>query len=138
MQPHLKGMSWHIPKPLNLLAMKKAAKYLVGTHDFMSFRAADATTKTSVRTIYQIRFRKADWVGKVFENSKGGQGLFCIEFVGNGFLKNMIRNIMGTLVDIGRGRIPPEEMKVILKSRDRQQAGMKVPAQGLFLVKVYY
>lgn len=137
-QPHLKGMSWHIPKPLNLLAMKKAAKYLVGTHDFMSFRAADATTKTSVRTIYQIRFRKADWVGKVFENSKGGQGLFCIEFVGNGFLKNMIRNIMGTLVDIGRGRIPPEEMKVILKSRDRQQAGMKVPAQGLFLVKVYY
>ena len=124
--PHLRRTSWHIPLPLNISAMKKAAKPLVGTHDFMAFRASDASTKTSVRTIYKITFGKQN------------KGLFYIDFTGNGFLKNMIRNIMGTLVDVGRGRETPENVKNILQSCDRKRAGMKVPAQGLFLMKIFY
>ncbi|QQR80397.1 MAG: tRNA pseudouridine(38-40) synthase TruA [Deltaproteobacteria bacterium] len=137
--PQLAWMSWQIPTPLNILKMKKAARYLVGTHDFMAFRAADASTKTSVRTIYKIRFRsqlKNTWAFSFFGKISGQ--FFCIEFTGSGFLKNMIRNIMGTLVDVGREKIPPEEMKKILLSKDRRNAGMKVPAQGLFLVKIDY
>ncbi len=135
--PQLNRMSWQIPTTLDIRLMKKAAKHLVGTHDFLAFRAADASTKTSIRTIYRIRFREEDSWPRSYLGKIPGV-LFCIEFTGSGFLKNMVRNIVGTLVDVGREKIKPDEMKKILLSKDRRRAGMKVPAQGLFLTNIDY
>lgn len=116
---------WHIWDPLNLNAMKKAARSLVGRHDFSAFRGAQSGTKTSVRRIERLVIRK-----------KGHE--MTIEVLGDGFLKYMIRNIVGTLVDVGKGKLSPREVKGILSSRDRKKAGATAPAFGLTLVDVQY
>lgn len=116
----LKDRVWHVWTPLNLKKMRQAARFLVGRHDFSAFRGTRSDTKTSVRTIFRIKIRKD----------------YAIEITGNGFLKYMVRNIVGTLVEVGRGKILPEEMKRILRSKDRRNAAMTAPACGLTLVKV--
>ena len=114
-----------VPFPLDVSAMRRAKNYLVGRHDFTSFRASNCGAKNPIREIYKI-----DLV-------KEGDFIF-LNFEGSGFLKHMVRNIVGTLVQIGRGKIKASSVKLILESKDRQRAGPTAEAQGLCLVKVEY
>ena len=129
-----------IPYFLNVPSMKIASECFSGTHDFSAFRSSSCEAKTSVRTIYKI-----DVSQKFFDNSKNNTDklsfdpcLINIEVEGNGFLKYMVRNIVGTLIEVGREKIVSEDIKKILVSRDRRKAGPTAPPQGLFLVKVSY
>ncbi len=117
---------WHIRFPLDLQKMRKAAKYLIGTHDFSCFCATGTQVKDRVRTIMDIKINICD------------DGLIEITVESRGFLKYMVRNIIGTLVDVGRGKRMPEEMKLIIESRNRKIAGVTAPACGLFLKEVKY
>ena len=117
---------YQVLQPLDIEAMRKAAAYIIGTHDFKCFQAAGGEEKeTTVRTIYRLDIdRRGDDV--------------VIEISGDGFLYNMVRIITGTLTEVGLGRRRPQELAGILASRGRQQAGHTAPATGLYLVEVYY
>ena len=121
-----RDLETHIPNKLDIEAMKKAIKYFEGEHDFKAFKASGTSSKSSVRTIY-----KAEIIEKPDER-------IWIELTGNGFLYNMVRIIAGTLVDVGMGKIKPEEIKEIIELKDRQTAGKTLKPQGLYLVKVEY
>jgi tRNA pseudouridine38-40 synthase len=121
-----RGYVWHIPQKLNLTQMKKATQSLIGEHDFSAFRTVGSSTRTTVRNVIH-----AEW-------KRGHDGLIRFEIEANGFLKQMVRSIVGTLVDVGKGKINVEEFQKILKSRDRKKAGPTAPAQGLFLKEVKY
>lgn len=110
---------------LNVDAMNEAASYLVGPHDFKSFCAVNHDAKTTVRTIYSAMV------------DKDGD-LITFEITGNGFLYNMVRIIAGTLIEIGKGKLKPEDIKMIMEARDRQKAGPTAPAHGLTLVEIEY
>ncbi len=116
---------WRVGYPLDVGLMKKEAMVLIGTHDFKCFQARDKKERTSIRTITDISVRKT-----------GRRVIVRVQ--GDGFLYNMVRNIVGTLVDIGRGYLPQGIMLDILNSRDRTKAGPTAPARGLFLIKVSY
>ena len=121
-----RGICWFIRQPLDLESMKRAAQQLLGTHDFNSFCAAQCEVEDRVRTVTDIALDKED----------GGMIEFRIE--ADGFLRHMVRNIVGTLVDIGKGRVSEEDMVRIIEARDRRCAGPAAPAQGLCLVEVKY
>lgn len=114
-----------IPEKLDLSAMKQAAAFLEGTHDFAAFCTNRSKKKTTVRTIYQI------------EISRKEQEVDII-ITGNGFLHNMVRIIVGTLVEVGLHKKKPEEVEAVLKSEKRENAGITMPAKGLTLWKVEY
>lgn len=114
---------WRGPR-LDIGAMEKGSLFLIGEHDFKSFQGSLSDAKTTVRRITSIDFAMREFLE--------------ITFNGNGFLKYMIRNIVGTLVEIGSGKRPPEEMKRILSGKDRREAGPTAPPQGLYLVAVVY
>jgi len=116
---------WHIREKLDVEAMQKAAALFIGHHDFAAFRASNCAAKTTVRRI--------DSVGVTHEGS-----IITIDVVGGGFLKNMVRVMTGTLVEIGRGRFEPEYILRLLQNGDRKQAGVTAPACGLCLIEVYY
>ena len=120
-----RDMEYHFPQKLDIEAMKKAAKFFEGEHDFKGFKASGTSSKSSIRTIY-----KAD----VIENDDR----IYIELTGNGFLYNMVRIISGTLIDVGIGKIKPEEITSIIESKDRNKAGKTLPARGLCLMEVNY
>ncbi len=123
--PMLRDWAWHLPRRLDLDALRLAAAGLVGEHDFASFKAADGETRTSRRRIFQVRWRR--------------RGYCLLFFVrGSGFLKNMVRVMVGTLVEIGLGRRQPGEMTEIMEACDRSRAGITAPAQGLVLRSVEY
>ncbi len=111
--------------PLDVGLMKKAAAYLVGEHDFKSFCSVDTQAKTTVRRIEEI----AVWEEPAFRERE-----IVIRVRGRGFLYNMVRIIAGTLMEVGRGQIPPEQMEEILLACDRQKAGPTAPACGLTLI----
>lgn len=111
--------------PLDVGLMKKAAAYLVGEHDFKSFCSVDTQAKTTVRRIEEI----AVWEIPAFHERE-----IVIRVRGRGFLYNMVRIIAGTLMEVGRGQIPPEQMEEILLACDRQKAGPTAPACGLTLI----
>ena len=116
---------WHRPGALDTKAMDTAAKMLVGTHDFKSFAAAADKRKTSVRTVIQCKVAQEEsWV--------------YIDIEADRFLYNMVRNIVGTLVEVGRGRWEPEKIKEILEAKNRTAAGPIAPAQGLCLMWIKY
>lgn len=121
-----RNLETHIPEKLDVKKMQKAIKYFEGEHDFKSFKASGTSSKSSVRTIY-----KAEVIEKPDEK-------IWIELTGNGFLYNMVRIISGTLVDVGLGKIKPEEIKDIIESKDRTKAGKTLKPQGLYLVNVEY
>ena len=121
-----RGYVWHIPQKLNLTEMKKATQSLIGEHDFSAFRTVGSPTRTTVRRVI-----RAEW-------KRGRDGLIRFEIEANGFLKQMVRSIIGTLVEIGKGRMEAAEIREILNSRDRKEAGPTAPAQGLFLKEVKY
>ena len=130
--PFLNDYVWTIPKSLNLDAMKSAALHLIGKHDFTSFCASDSNAKTKVRRILSIEFNE-DCPMPLFEQPH--ESYITIDFVGTGFLKQMVRNIVGTLVAVGEERVPSDQIKSILIAKDRRQAHRTAPPQGLFLVK---
>ena len=118
-------MEYHVPMKLNIEKMKQAAKHFEGEHDFKGFKASGTSSKSSVRTIYKADVRE------------DGERIY-IELTGSGFLYNMVRIISGTLVDVGLGKINPEEILKIIDAKDRSKAGKTLPAHGLCLIKVEY
>ena len=111
--------------PMDIERMNQAAAYLVGEHDFKSFCSAGAQVQTTVRTIYAVNVTKED-------------DMVHIRITGNGFLYNMVRIIVGTLIKVGLGVYPPEHVKEIIEAKDRYVAGPKAPACGLTLVGIEY
>lgn len=125
-----RNFCYHIEKELDFQSMKEAVKYLVGAHDFKSFMAAGGKVpESTVRTIYSANLT----VEPINEGRK-----IIFEVRGNGFLYNMVRIIVGTLVDIGLGKIPSSDMKDIIESCNRSRAGHTAPPQGLYLSEIYF
>ena len=120
-----RNLEYNFSEKLDVEKMEEASKYFIGEHDFKGFKASGTSSKSSVRIIYEAKVYK--------QNEK-----VIIEVTGNGFLYNMVRIISGTLLDVGIGKILPEEMNDIIKSGDRTKAGKTLPPNGLYLVKVEY
>lgn len=124
--PFWRRYAWHVVSPLDVGAMDAAVRLLEGEHDFAAFRAADAEpVRSTVRRVLASRVR-----------AEGPLVVFRIE--ATAFLKHMVRNIMGTLIEVGRGERPPQALGEVLASRDRTRAGATAPAHGLTLVEVRY
>ncbi len=120
-----RNLEYHFPQKLNTCEMKKAIKYFEGEHDFKGFKASGSNNKSSIRKIYNTNIRE--------ENNR-----IIIELTGNGFLYNMVRIIVGTLLDVGIGKIKAEDISNIIETKDRKLAGKTVPPYGLYLLKVEY
>ena len=123
--PFERRYAWHVDAALDVGAMNAAARLLEGRHDFAAFRAAGSAARTTDRMVIASRVDRRD-------------RLVVYEITGDGFLRYMVRAIVGTLVEIGRGRQPPEWMGDVLGVRDRARAGPTAPPEGLFLVRVDY
>ena len=123
--PLRRQQTWHVRADLDVAAMQRAADVLVGTHDFSSFRAADCQARSTIRELTRVELTQAD-----------DELVLWVE--GTAFLKYMVRNIAGTLVDIGRGQIAANGMPGILDACDRQAAGQTAPPHGLTLMEVFY
>lgn len=121
----LRNTSYFCSYPLDLRLIIRESKVLVGKHDFKSFQATDKIEKGSVRTIKSIKLKK-------------NGDIIYIDIEANGFLKNMARNIIGTLIEVGRGKLPPGSVKKILLAKDRRRAGPTIEAKGLCLLRVFY
>ncbi|MFL5319481.1 MAG: tRNA pseudouridine(38-40) synthase TruA [Myxococcaceae bacterium] len=117
---------WELYGPLDVEAMRKGASHLLGRHDFTAFRAGDCAARTAVREI------------RVVDISEREDQELAITVEGTAFLKHMVRNIVGTLVEVGRGKQPPEWVGEVLASKDRSRAGATAPAHGLTMVEVFY
>ena len=115
----------HVPVPLNVAQMQVAASFLEGRHNFKTFAAAGGASKTFGRTLYRCKVNEED-------------GLITVYCVGDGFLYHMVRILVGTLMDVGKGRILAQEIPDIIASHERQRARMIAPAKGLNLVHVNY
>jgi tRNA pseudouridine38-40 synthase len=123
--PFDRAFVWHIPEPLDVAAMKHAAAAVVGTHDFAAFQSVGSNSGGTVRTVSRSE------IGDT-------AGLVTYEIAGDGFLRHMVRALIGTLVDIGRGWRPSSSMAALLRGSPRGDAGPTAPPQGLFLVRVDY
>lgn len=123
--PRWRHRAWFVSDPLDVDAMRAAATYLVGQHEFDAFRAAGCAAKTTRRTIESITIGHADET-------------LIVDVRGNAFLRNMVRIVVGTVVEVGVGRWPPAQVAEILAAKDRTQAGITAPAHGLELVEVRY
>jgi tRNA pseudouridine38-40 synthase len=140
MSPFQRRFAWHVSRPLDLAAMKDAARELVGEHDFASFQGAPSrsersksapnTEKDTTRTV-----TRSVWTE---DPVAGGGRLLIYEIEGTGFLKYMVRAVVGTLVEVGDGRRAPASMRDLLQSRNRGAAGPTAPPAGLYLVRVDY
>lgn len=120
-----RNYTWCLKSKVNIPAMVLAGKLFEGTHDFAAFAASGSSVKSTVRTIYSV---------EVIEDEE----MIELQFLGNGFLYRMVRNMVGTLVEVGMGKREPESIADILLSCDRSQAGITAPAEGLFLERVWY
>lgn len=120
-----RNLTYHISQRLNVAKMQEAIQYFIGELDFKAFKASGTSSKSSVRTIFDAKVEK--------EHDK-----VIISLTGSGFLYNMVRIISGTLVEVGLGKIKPEEIKQIIEGKDRTKAGKTLPPQGLYLVNVGY
>jgi tRNA pseudouridine38-40 synthase len=118
--------AWHIRKKLNLSAMQEALRCIIGSHDFRAFEGSGSPRTSTIRCIINADLVKTD------------NDYLVLKIEGDGFLKFMVRNIVGTLVDVGFDKITPDDFKQILLSKDRNLAGITAPAHGLFLIEVKY
>ena len=123
--PFLRRYAWHLPRPLDVGAMRRAARPLRGTHDFSAFQAAAGRDRSPVCRVHSLRVTRRGALVGVFVSA-------------DAFLHHMVRNMVGTVVEVGHGRRPPEWVGEILAGRDRRRAGRTAPPQGLFLVSVRY
>lgn len=122
----IKKYAYHVEGQLNIEKMKEASKYFIGTHDFKGFSGVkDKSKKSTVRTINYINITEKDNIIK-------------IEYNGNGFLINMLRILSGTLINVGKGQIEPEDIKKMLQSKQRSELAVKAPAKGLCMKEVNY
>lgn len=121
----LRNRAYHVSHELDYHSMQRSAAHFLGTHDFSAFKASGSSVKTSVRTITGVSLEM-------------NEDIIRFEISGNGFLYNMVRIIVGTLVAVGMGRIREEDIPDVIKSLDRKRAGRTAPAEGLYLVEVYY
>lgn len=128
-QPAWRPFVW-MCGPVDLAAMDNAALLMTGVHDFASFRNQGTDVKTTVRHIYDIR--------RGAEPGVSPEELVTWQFEADGFLKQMVRNLMGLLVSVGRGKISAAQVPAVLEARNRAHAGVTAPAYGLTLTKVYY
>lgn len=117
---------WHIRRPLDVEKMKRRLARLKGTHDFSSFRSSGSGNVNPVRSISRVELHGPE------------EGLISIAMTADGFLRHMVRNIVGTVVEVGLGKLDEEAFEKILDMRDRRAAGFKAPPQGLYLVEVRY
>ncbi|MCQ2554207.1 MAG: tRNA pseudouridine(38-40) synthase TruA [Clostridia bacterium] len=125
--PFRRDYTYQVTRPLDMERMRKAASFIVGTHDFKCFESAGSIPReTTVRTVYRL------------EVKKGSGNDIYLEITGDGFLYNMVRIITGTLIDVGLKKKEPEEVKDIIEKRSRSNAGFTAPASGLYLKEVYY
>jgi tRNA pseudouridine38-40 synthase len=124
--PFFSRFAWHIEKPLDLESIREGLAHIVGEHDFASFQGQGCTAKTTIRTIFRAE------LGELHPP------LRFIAISGGGFLRHMVRNVVGTLVDVGKGKIPPERLRELFFLRDRAAAGPTAPARGLFLWSIRY
>jgi tRNA pseudouridine38-40 synthase len=129
-QPYPSALSrhyaWFIQRELDIAAMRKCAATLIGSHDFSSFRASGDESRHSIREVFCL------------EIERRAENLLTVTIKANAFLREMVRSIVGTLVDVGQGKTSPEEFLEIFQAHDRRRAGMTAPAHGLFLVAVIY
>ena len=123
--PFLADRAWHYTKPLDIEKMNEAAKIIVGTHDFASFMASGSDITDTVRTVSRC---------EVLEHGDGTVGIYV---AADGFLYNMVRIIVGTLVYVSEGKISPEDIDSVIASKERKKAGKTAPAEGLYLNKVF-
>lgn len=151
--PFAQNYSYFVDRELDIEKMQSALKYIEGTHDFECFQAAGGEIReTTVRTVYRLEMAVEDIACQDIEYTKqrvpGGvlseddrwfpPKKLVVRITGDGFLYNMVRIIVGTLVDIGLGRIEPDQLPEIIESRDRTKAGHTAPPQGLYLKEIYY
>ena len=120
--------SWWVPQKLDLQAMKACLDLFVGKKDFASFRKVGSEVKTTRRTVYRVELKRAVGIAHMLR----------FEITARGFLRYMVRNIVGALVEVGLGRLSPEELAQIMEARDRSLAPPPAPPQGLFLKEVVY
>lgn len=142
MNPFERAYAWHVQGSLDVEAMASAAMLVQGRHDFAALQAAGSETQTTERDVYLSRVVARpglhDTVGCHADLQGPGGALVGYEIKGNGFLRHMVRNIAGTLVEVGLGRRSPEWVDAVLASRARASAGPTAPPEGLFLVGVDY
>lgn len=122
----MRNRACHVRPALNFEEMQKAARHFVGQHDFAAFQATGGQVRSTVREIYSLTVAKKE------------DNVIAIEVTGNGFLYNMVRIIAGTLIYVGMGKLKEEEIPQIIQGLDRRKAGKTVPAQGLYLMEIYY
>jgi len=133
--PFERAFAWHVPQPLDVGAMQQAAARLLGRHDFSSFRSIGTDVPDAVRTLQASAMVETSGAGPWL----GDAGpLLTYEVTGDGFLRHMVRAIVGTLVEVGRGWRDPAQMNALLEAKDRARAGATAPPHGLFLVRVDY
>ena len=126
LSPFERAYAWHVPGPLDVEAMRAAARLLEGRHDFAAFQATGSSVATTEREIFQSAIGNLQ------------SAMLVYEVAGSGFLRHMVRIIVGSLVEVGRGRQPVEWIGAVIASRDRTAAGPTAPPHGLFLVGVDY
>jgi tRNA pseudouridine38-40 synthase len=130
---------WHLPQALDLDAMRFALRTVVGTHDFKGFQASGTRVTATVRTVRTATLEARPWVGPWGVTGCGVPSdgtLVRFELEGDGFLRHMVRNIVGTIVEVGVGRRDAGDLARVLSRRDRRQAGVTAPARGLILLEV--
>jgi len=138
--PFLKDYALYTSYKLDLKDIREGAKYLIGRHDFSSFQLSGSSTKNSVRTITKLSITSHKSYRSPITDHRSlqnGSAIF-VDIVANGFLYGMVRSIVGTLIEVGRGKISPSKVKEILKARNRRLAGPTASAKGLYLMKVGY
>ena len=123
----LRHYVWHVNRKLDMARMKACIPLLRGRHDFSSFKSVRSDNLNPVREMIRAELQ-----------GPSEEGLVTFVFEADGFLRHMVRNIVGTIVEVGSGRISPDEFLVILEAKDRKRAGVKAPPQGLFLTMVRY
>lgn len=144
--PFIRHVVWHVPHALDLDRMAAASQLLIGDHDFAAFQGGGSDVKTSTRRLLHSDLREINIHDDEFsslpavsiDTTRAESCLIRYEVTGTGFLRHMVRNIAGTLVEIGRNRTAVEEMTAILESKNRARAGPTAPAQGLMLWEVKY
>jgi tRNA pseudouridine38-40 synthase len=146
--PFERAFAWHVPQPLDVGAMRQAAACLLGRHDFSSFRSIGTEVPDAVRTLYTSEVAEtagafpllsaATTTPSASRCSSDAGPLLTYEVTGDGFLRHMVRAIVGTLVEVGRGWRDPADMYTLLQAKDRARAGATAPPHGLFLVRVDY
>lgn len=151
LSPFERRYAWHVTYPLDTVAMSAALDALVGTHDFATFQAAGSAVPDTVRTLFEVSLltsasapltgstlTEPGLTGPPWGASPSATPGLVVLLRGDGFLRHMVRNIVGTLVEVGRGRRTADSMAALLESRDRQLAGPTAPPEGLFLIDVEY